>query len=66
MPILKEYCVDISKTDVWCAKIRTLVEERLASSQASSITNKDDDVTPSVISDEDIATMLDNINIFDN
>lgn len=26
--ILREYCVDISKTDAWCAKIREMVEER--------------------------------------
>lgn len=28
--ILKEYCEDIPKTDAWCAKIRALVEEKIA------------------------------------
>lgn len=27
--ILREHCVDISKTDAWCAKIREMVEERI-------------------------------------
>lgn len=27
--ILREYCVDISKTDAWCAKIREMVEKRI-------------------------------------
>lgn len=46
--------------------VRALVEEKLASAQASNIMQKDGDSTHSSILDEDIATMLDNINIFDN
>jgi len=28
--IVREYCGDIPKTDAWCAKVRALVEERIA------------------------------------
>ena len=31
--ILKEYCEDISKTDAWCAKVRAMVEERIAAGE---------------------------------
>lgn len=31
--ILKEYCEDIHATDAWCAKIRHIVEERIASGE---------------------------------
>lgn len=46
--------------------VRTLVEEKLASAQASNVVQGDGDNEDSSISDEDIAVMLDNINIFDN
>ncbi len=31
--ILEDYCEDISKTDIWCAKIRDMVEERIAAGE---------------------------------
>ncbi|MBO4679125.1 MAG: DUF402 domain-containing protein [Lachnospiraceae bacterium] len=31
--ILKDYCEDIPSTDAWCAKIRHLVEERIAAGE---------------------------------
>lgn len=46
--------------------VRALVEERLTLAQASNVMQKDGDSTHSSILDEDIATMLENINIFDN
>ena len=46
--------------------VRALVEEKLASAQASNVMQEDGDNGHSGIWDEDIAVMLDNINIFDN
>lgn len=46
--------------------VRALVEEKLASAQASNIMQKDGDNEHSSNLDEDIAAMLENINIFDN
>lgn len=46
--------------------VRALVEEKLTSAQASNVMQKDGDGTHSSILDEDIATMLNNIDIFDN
>ncbi len=46
--------------------IRALVEEKLASTQASEVIQKDGDNIHSSILDEDITAMLDNISIFDN
>lgn len=46
--------------------VRALVEEKLASAQASKIMQKDGDSEHSSSLDEDIAAMLENINIFDN
>lgn len=46
--------------------VRALVEEKLTLAQASNVMQKDGDRTHSSILDEDIATMLENINIFDN
>ena len=46
--------------------VRALIEERFASTQASNVMQKDGDNEHSSILDEDIAAMLDNINIFDN
>ena len=31
--ILREMCEDISKTDAWCAKVRQLVEDRIAAGE---------------------------------
>lgn len=46
--------------------VRALVEEKLAPAQASNIMQKDGDNAHSSILDEDIAVMLDNIDIFDS
>lgn len=46
--------------------VMALVEEKLAPAQASNIMQKDGDNTHSSILDEDIAVMLDNIDIFDS
>ena len=46
--------------------VRALVEEKLASAQTSKIMQKDGDNVHSSNLDEDIAAMLENIDIFDN
>ena len=46
--------------------VKSLVEEKLASTQASNIMQEGGDDEQSSTCDENIAVMLDNVNIFDN